>query len=81
VSKYLLECAKCTNTFTGYDENDQYCNRCRNEVELTEDAECPQCSYRGTDEEHGCPYDEEIGNGLKRCRCCESCQDECARAV
>ncbi len=42
---------------------------------------CPRCKRAGQ-EEHPCPYQEEMGgNGDVVCTCCDVCMSECARDI
>ena len=38
------------------------------------------CENPATDD-HGCPYDKELGKGIKVCQCCKSCRSECAMDI
>ena len=43
---------------------------------------CPKCEEREAQEEHTCPYLEEIGNSYEElCTCCEYCTQNCAMEV
>lgn len=42
---------------------------------------CPTCGNHSAEPYHECPYNMEIGDGLKLCRCCDSCRRQCAEDV
>lgn len=39
------------------------------------------CKHDDTVEPHTCPYAEEINGSSRECRCCASCEHECAMDV
>jgi len=42
---------------------------------------CPHCGGEGLRHAEPCPYDADVHNTRKLCRCCEKCRDECAREI
>ena len=42
------------------------------------ETNCQKCNSCPGDEEHGCPFSEEINNNYtKQCNCCYDCRQEC----
>lgn len=49
---------------------------------LDEEELCPSCKIRSKSEyPHPCPYNEEMGDIIIECNCCEDCEHDCLISV
>ncbi len=46
------------------------------------DDKCDSCEKNLAEDDHTCPYAEDIGDDSETlCNCCEECEGECARDI
>ena len=49
---------------------------------LTDETKCQQCGNKTEEEEHPCPYLQELdGDEEPHCNCCESCINDCHLSI
>lgn len=52
------------------------------EVLLVEVPKCSRCNKNEAQEEHACPYAEEINDDAESlCECCDECRHECCMDI
>lgn len=52
-----------------------------NESTLDSDK-CPRCLINKSENDHACPYHEEINDDFEyRCNCCDDCRHDCAMSI
>jgi hypothetical protein len=50
--------------------------------EITTFITCPQCKSNNGQDDHTCPYSEEINcDSETMCNCCVDCEHECAMSI
>jgi hypothetical protein len=49
--------------------------------EQNDESKCKGCGKNPAQEEHTCPFAEEIHNDTRTCNCCDKCAYECAMEI